>query len=234
MERTRTNVATIADLLPDRVMAQLHDAGKTRAYASGELIQQRGDDRRGFSILLSGRVVAGNVGADGSFVVTSVLQAGECYGEFTLFADLPRTHSLSAASDAVILHLTEEKFWIVFAKEPSLARVLLSITLKRTHDLLEFLDDQRRLALPVRLAKLLLSFLDASPSGQTIVCRQEELAFMLGVTRVSVGSALKKLVGQGFLKLGYGSIEIVGSQQLVDWVEARSEIAPVGYKLGTS
>jgi hypothetical protein len=39
IERSRSNVATIVDLLPEAVMVQLRAAGKTQDYSSGELIQ---------------------------------------------------------------------------------------------------------------------------------------------------------------------------------------------------
>jgi len=223
----RSDVTMFTDLLPAEVMAQIEAAGKFRSYRDGVLIQQRGDTRRGISILMSGSIIAGNMGADGSFVVSSILQPGECFGEFTLFADLPRTHDLSAYGAAKILNLSEQVFLKLFDREPTISKALLAVTLRRTHDLLEFLDGQRRLALPVRLAKVLLSFISNEGELQVVRCRQEELAYMLGVTRMSVSTALKVLVKEGFVRLGYKSIEVIDKSLLSHWVEERSLVVPV-------
>lgn len=227
MALLNTDVTMFTDLLPGEVMAQIEAAGKFKSYRGGELIQQRGDTRRGISILISGTIIAGNLGADGSFLVTSILQPGECFGEFTLFADLPRTHDLSASGAAKVLHLSERVFLQLFDQEPSISKALLAVTLRRTHNLLEFLDGQRRLALPVRLAKVLLSFLSNEGALLVVRCRQEELAYMLGVTRVSVSKALKLLVAEGFIRLGYKRIEVADRKLLSHWVEERSLVTPV-------
>lgn len=227
MALLRSDVTMFTDLLPAEIMVQIEAAGKLRSYRDSELIQQRGDTRRGLSILMSGTIIAGNIGADGSFVVSSILQPGECFGEFTLFADLPRTHDLSASGAAKVLHLSERVFLQLFDREPTISKALLAVTLRRTHDLLEFLDGQRRLALPVRLAKVLLSFLSNEGVLQVVRCRQEELAYILGVTRMSVSKALKLLVEGGLVRLGYKSIEITDQGLLSHWVEERSLVVPV-------
>lgn len=227
MELYRSSIATLADLLPENVMDQMCAAGRTRQYRDGELIQRRGDARRGLSILMSGQIIAGNVGMDGSFVVSSLLQAGECFGEFTLFAGLPRTHDLSTSGAATVMHLSERSFFELFDSEPAIGKALLTITLRRTHDLLEFSDSQRRLSLPVRVAKLLLSFTSNEDGLLLVRCKQEELAYFLGVTRVSVNKALQSLTDEGLLSLGYGVIEIKDEHRLNLWVEARSLVVPV-------
>lgn len=224
MELSRSAAAKLTDLLPREVLAKLQEVGKSRNYRDGALIQRRGDSRRGISILQSGNIIVGNIGMDGSFVVSSVLQPGECFGEFTLFAGLPRTHDLTASGAVEVLYFSERVFLELFDSEPSLGKALLAITLRRTHDLLEFLDGQRRLSVRVRLAKVLLSFLS---SESDVRCRQEELAYLLGVTRVTVNKALKSLADEGFVRIGYGVIEVVDEGLFRRWVDAKSLVVPV-------
>ena len=227
MELFRPQAVTLVDLLPEHVMTQIVSAGKTRRYRDGVLIQQRRDTRRGISILLSGQIIAGNVGLDGSFVVSSVLQPGDFFGEFTLFAGLPRTHDLSASGAVTLVHLAEAPFFQLFDQEPAIGKALLTITLRRMHDLLEFLDGQRRLSLPVRVAKLLVSFASKEDGLELVRCKQEELAYMLGVTRLSVSKALRSLVEEGLLSLGYRMIEIIDVPGLKLWIAERSLVVPV-------
>ena len=229
MEIFRSSVLTLSELLPDATMEKIRLAGSRKHYQDGELIQQRGDTRRGFSILLSGKIVAGNIGRDGSFLVSSVLPAGDCFGEFTLFANLPRTHDLTAVGQVEVLHLTEAPFTRLFDSEPAIGRALLSITLHRSHELLEFLDAQRRLPLPVRVARMLLSSLRRQPTETVVRCRQEELATTLGVTRVSIGKALKLLAELDLIHIGYGMIEVPDVAKLRKWNEEQDQVMPLAH-----
>ncbi len=224
MSLIQSQAGSLLELLPKEVLDQLEQAGRRVRYDNGQLIQQRGMETPGISIVLSGQVLAGNMGLDGSFVITSVLQAGDCFGEFTLFADLPRTQDLSAVENTEILQISEKRFNPIFNREPALARALLHITLRRTHELVEFLDGQRRLSLEVRISMILLA---APTENEVITCRQEELAYLLGVTRVSIARALKRLKDKGFLYVGYGQVGLLDKTGLAEWVKAESALAPI-------
>ncbi|MBG53979.1 MAG: hypothetical protein CML99_16425 [Rhodobiaceae bacterium] len=80
--------------------------------------------------------------------------------------------------------------------------------------MMEFMDAQRRLSLQVRLARLLLASVEPGTASASVECRQEDLAFMLGVSRVAAGKALKKIQAAGLVRLGYGRIEIPSVQRL--------------------
>lgn len=230
MSLIQSQSGSLLDLLPKRVLGRLEDAGRTVRYKDGELIQQRGMEKPGISIITSGQVLAGNVGKDGSFVITSVLVKGECFGEFTLFADLARTQDLSAVDNAEILQIPAARFNPIFDAEPSLARALLHITLRRTHQLVEFLDAQRRLSLEVRIATVLLA---APKEDQVVRCRQDELAYLLGVTRVSVTRSLKRLKDRGLISIGYGQVTLIAVEDLELWVKEEAALAPqLGYSFG--
>lgn len=206
---------------------ELKNLGNSVSYGNGELIQSRGDDSPGISIVESGAVRIGNTGIDGSFLTTAILGAGQCFGEFTLFAGLPRTHEATAVGDTRLLLVPGPPFKRLFDAQPELAQVLLRIALIRTHGLLDFMDDLRRLPLPVRVAKTLLSIAGSARISGTIRTRQDDLAFALGVSRVSVGKVLQELQAQGLIELGYGCIHLCGEQELRAWVAARNVIVPL-------
>lgn len=214
----------LQDLISTELDSALSRAAKTVRYSEGQLIHSRGETAQGLSIVRAGAVRVGNVGIDGSYLTTSILGIGQCFGEFTLFAALPRTHDATAVGDAAIDQLSRKSFMQLFNKEPELANALLTISLRRTHSLLEFVDDMRRLPLPVRVAKI---FLNNSESTELNVL-QEEIAFTLGVSRVSMGKVLKKLELAGLIKRGYGRIRITDRDLLAKWVRERLVVTPLG------
>ena len=217
----------LEDLLPAEVMARLTHAGKLVRYRDGETVHRRGDNKPGLSIVKAGGARTGIAGLDGSFLTSSTLGPGHCFGEFTLFAGLPRTHDITAEGDTEILQIPGARFFAVFDDEPRLARALLTVATLRNHHALELIDDLRRLPLEVRVAKLLYALAPVAEGRYTVKRQQEELAFAYGVTRVSIGKVLKRLAAEELIATGYGCIEVTDTARLRTWLDERMLIAPV-------
>lgn len=88
--------------LSERQQNKLVEVAALVHYTDKQMIHCRGDQKPGLSIVKSGTVQVGVSGADGTFVLTTILGPGECFGEFTLFTELPRTHDIFAAGDTYI------------------------------------------------------------------------------------------------------------------------------------
>lgn len=220
---------SLADLLPVSVMEKIRRSGNVTTYSDRQLIQQRGDSKMAFSIVESGQVLAGNIGTDGAFLTTTLFNPGEFYGEFTLLAGLPRSQSLWAIGETVINHVNGAAFHDLFDNEPDFPRALLITSLRRIHHLVEFLDAQRRWPMPVRIAHILLISVPdkAATLRQEISCRQEDIAFILGVSRVAIGKALKRLESDGLIERGYGSIVLPDTSRLSAWLENHRQLVAI-------
>ena len=227
MKVLRPKSKTLTDLLSPPVMEKLLAAGTRRRFTDGQIVQERGDADKGLAIVTKGQVIAGNIGRDGSFLPSALLRPGETFGENTLFADLPRTHTLWASGPTEITFIRQRPFMKLFDETPAIAAALLSLTLLRNHEMIEFMDGHRRLPLKVRLARLLLSVTEDECAEARIDCRQEDLAYMLGVSRVAIGKALKSLEREGFLKLGYGYLRIDAPATLASMVARHEQLLPV-------
>ncbi len=208
MKVLRPKTKTLRDLLSVEVMGRLIARGATKRYADGQIIQDRGDKRAGLTIVKTGEVIAGNVGQDGSFLTSALLRAGETFGEQTLFSGLRRTHTLWAHGAADITFVSKREFFQLFDEEPSIAQALLAMMVQRNYEMMNFIDSQRRFSLTARVARLLLATVDTEENHSSVDCRQEDLAFMLGVSRVAAGKALKRLEGRDLITLRYGRIDI--------------------------
>jgi CRP-like cAMP-binding protein len=224
-EENRT--LTLLSLLSKPVRQKLIAAAKTVKYQPGQLIHRRGDHKPGLSIVKSGTVQVGINGSDGTFVMVSSLGPGQCFGEFTIFTQLPRTHDVSAVDAAQIYQLSHAAFLRLHSHEAEISSALLQVTLIRNHLLLEMLDALRRLPILERTASVLLSMSTSSGTFTHVQCKQDELAFALGISRVSLGKALKKLERNGLIKLGYGKIQFTQRQSLEDWVSKYCDTTPL-------
>lgn len=217
-------------LLSAGLRKRLGDAATSVAFADGETIHSRGDEKPGLSIVRSGAVRFAIPGADGSYVTTSVLGPGHFFGEATLFIRLPRTHDAIAVGETVIDQISKPKFDRIFNEEPELARRMLEATIQRLYSVLDFLDDLRRLPLKVRAAKVIAGMARTSKSPDKVESNQSELAFTLGVSRVSIGKALSALQDERLISLGYGRIGVPDRARLESWIAAHSPLQPLGGK----
>ncbi|MFT6407377.1 MAG: CRP-like cAMP-binding protein [Arenicella sp.] len=205
--------------LPAIVAEQIVNASILVKYSDGQLIQTRGTLKPGLSIVHKGAAHVGVNGIDGTFVMVATLGPGECFGEFTLFTELPRTHDISAIGESEVYQLSQSRFDALYRGQPSISRALLKTTLIRTHILMEMLDAIRRLPILERTAKVLLSMSYTLGGSNVLQCRQADLAYTLGVTRVSLGKAMKQLSHLGLIEIGYGQVVIPSRSSLSDWVE---------------
>lgn len=214
-------------LLPDELAARLIEAGVSVFFDDGESIHLRGDIRPGLSIVKSGAVRFSVPGIDGSNITTSILGVGHCFGEATLYAHLPRTHDAEAVGRTNIIQITEKRIDRLFDEEPKLARYMLEATTHRLYSLVEFTDDLRRLPIDVRIAKILYSMVVQAKLENTIDANQSDIAFTLGVSRVSAGKSLNRLQSFGLIELGYGKIRVIDKEALFDWIDEHSVTAPL-------
>ena len=212
------------DALPQHIQKELAKIAVLKFYSDGQLIHSRGDDKPGLSIVKSGAVKVGTYGVNGDFLATAIIGSGHVFGEFTLFAGLPRTHDVSAVGSAEIYQVPKSGFMKLFETHREILQALFVTTLHRSHALLERMDDMRRLPLDVQAAKLIFSIAARVDRGGFIQMRQIELAYMLGVSRVSIGKALKDLEKLKLIELGYGQIAILDFEKLDQWIEKHSAI----------
>lgn len=217
----------IITLMSEGLARRVRAAAKPTPYRDGQLIHARGDLQRGLSIVRSGAVRFGNAGDDGSYVTTTVMGPGQSFGEFTLFGDLPRTHDATAIGATIVDFLEQVRFNRLLVEAPELWRILMVATTKRLHDALELLDDFRRLPLPALTAKLLLSLPPSSEDPALVECSQADMAFTLGVSRVSIGKALAHLQKARLLVLGYRTITIRDRPALQKWLAKHRVLSPL-------
>lgn len=225
----QSRIPKLAELLTDTQMSRLRRQGKRVHFADGEVIRFRGDSAKVFYLVESGQVIGGSEGSDGSFLTAALMNAGEHFGEVTLLAGMPRLQNLRALGETQLLQFSEQVFMGFYDSEPDFGRALLTIALRNIHSMMEYIDGQARWPLKVRVAHLLLSSQGDTQAelSCTVNCRQEDLAQILGVSRVAVSKALKVLHSDGLVKMGYGTINLPDIARLLEWLESNHQLAPL-------
>ena len=210
-------------LLTPETRALLRHRGSCVSYEDSQLLHSRGANKPGLSVVETGLVLVSITDADGKQIVTGMLGPGHCFGEFTLFTQLNRTHDITAIGKTSVLQLSESRFMQCYRELPDIPKALMTSTLYRLHILLESMDALRRLPVEQKVAKMLVIMSYSSGQPKTVPLCHEELANTLGMSRVSVGKALKSLAQRGLIQLGYRQIVLPDRIQLQHWLQASAQ-----------
>ena len=211
--------------LSERNQRALLEVGEHLNLRSGEMLYRQGDAPGGFFGVISGSFKVSSLREDGREGILSVIEAGNWFGETSLFDQLPRPHDLTALEAAEVILIGRAAFEKLMAS-PAFSRAMGVLLSSRVRLLYNLVEDALLRSISTRVARRLLALArgDATLARD---CRlelpvsQEQLAMMLGVTRQTLSKELKSLERDGVLLIGYGRIEICSLAAL----EARSRLA---------
>jgi CRP/FNR family transcriptional regulator, cyclic AMP receptor protein len=185
------------DQLTPGLVNQLQAVGTTRKYAAGARIHSTGDPADALSIVKSGRVSMWRTGATGEDSMAVVFSSGDCFGLFPLLMDQPRCNNAQAIENSQLIQVGASRVWEMIDDSPDVRRQVIGFLSSRLARVLDMLDDERRLPLAERLAKRMIDCM--APNG-LVSLSQSQLAQQMGVSRNTVGTALKKMVALGFVR----------------------------------
>ncbi|GAB5488465.1 MAG: Crp/Fnr family transcriptional regulator [Parasphingorhabdus sp.] len=203
--------------LPADVRTGLMERGQNRAFARGQIIQQRGDPGTEFWHVMSGTVQIGRYSEDGEWTMFAVLGAGESFGEQAFLGEFPRMVDAVAGSDCTVIRIGEAELQHLLDTKPQAARILLKTMAHTVQQVFDLVEAERRLSTQERLAQA-LARLCGKMNNFDIHMTQQELADLIGVSRVSLGKALSDLADKKMVVRGYGKLTIPSYEDLMNLV----------------
>lgn len=194
-------------LLPEgrSVSQRIAELGVVRAYRPGEFVYRQGETSSVFHLVVTGRVRIFMNNADGSERVLSYAEPEASFGECGCFDGLPRYSSAVVVEPSEVLAISRASVVTAAQDDPEM---LLEIARRLAHK-------QRVLGLHIatdglpvraRVALLFNHLLDAY--GETKADRSvrlsvrhriDDLALLIGVTRVTMSREVSHLVNEGVL-----------------------------------
>jgi CRP-like cAMP-binding protein len=163
--------------------------------------------------VVEGHVLVGRYAEDGGFTAFAVLGPGDLFGELAFFTGVPRQADALASGPARLVAIDRPLLRRLMAADVGWAELLLRSLGRQLAGALDIIDAERRLGSADRLLRLLRMMAvdaDAEADGGTSVhATQQQLADLLGVSRVTLGAALRDLTARGLVETGYGRIRLV-------------------------
>ena len=209
-------------MLPDDVQQQLLEVAHRRSLARGDSLFLKGSAPDALFGVLSGSLRVSVVASGGREAVIAILRPGHWFGEVSLLIGRERVYDTCALETTEMAVVLAEDFHRLVAERSDVHMALTRLVCMRLRQALAWIDDAILMPLPVRLAHRLLT-LDPRPPraiGAILLdVSQEDLAFMLGVSRQSVNRQLKMWEEDGTLRVGYRHIELLDRERLVACTE---------------
>jgi CRP/FNR family transcriptional regulator, cyclic AMP receptor protein len=219
--------------LPSDLQRALVELAEPVHLSPGEMLFRQGDPvsggRGAFFGLLSGQIKISSLRDDGHEAILAVLEAGNWFGEISLFDQRPRTHDATALGPVAVLALPQTAFEALLDSAEGFGRAMCGLLAGRVRSLYGMVEDATLRSTRARVARrlVLLAHGDATQANTArpvVNVSQDALAMMLGITRQTLNKELKALAALGALVPRYGRIEITAIAVLAE----QGEVSLVG------
>lgn len=120
--------------LTDEERAQIGEGAIERRYAPGEIIVREGDRTSSMFVVAAGRAGVSKHGPTGDTRNLATLESGTAFGEISLLTGEPRTATVRALTETVLVEIDKATLEPVLRGNPALCTALQSVLEKRRRD----------------------------------------------------------------------------------------------------
>ncbi|MCY3559004.1 MAG: Crp/Fnr family transcriptional regulator [Chloroflexi bacterium] len=206
--------------MPPQMLEELGRRLRPDRYRAHSDIFHEGDEGSTLYIILSGAVKIYIPSLDGREVVLAVHRKYDLLGEMSLLDDDPRSASATTIEDTEVVKLSRHDFLSVLDRHPEAQRAIIDVLVARLRATNQSIQDAYLLDVPGRLARRLLAIAnehgEPTEDGVDIGLRvsQQELANMIGASRVAVNKQLQQWRKQRIVDVNRQRVTIVNRSAL--------------------
>jgi CRP/FNR family transcriptional regulator, cyclic AMP receptor protein len=203
---------------PTELQAALRDGAARKRFEAGQFLYHRGDVADGFWLIEKGQIKLGHQQEDGTMQALVILGPGDSFGELACLGRFARVLDAEAMGSCELLWISDRQFSKALQSSETIAREMLRILAVQLQEALDNLLLYRNLPASKRLAQRLLALAADRPSPVKLAIRQQELAELIGVSRMTIASVLAELEEQGFVSRRYGHLLIRDTEAMRGWL----------------
>lgn len=197
--------------LDDQQLEKISRRIKTKTVHKKIPIIIAGDTSSNLYIIKEGSVKVAASNDDGDEIILSTLQAGEIFGELSLFDEEPRSADVIAAEDCSLLILSRPDFLELIDDNPKLAMQVIKYLCQRIRFTNKIAQSLALMDVYERLRVFLLQNASPEENGKRSINRplsQREIAANLGCGREIVCRILKELQEGNYITINHKIITI--------------------------
>jgi CRP/FNR family transcriptional regulator, cyclic AMP receptor protein len=211
--RSTTGIGILSALAPsdqDRLASLL----LTRAFGPNETIFLKGDEGRGLYFVRNGRIKICVNDCDGKELIFTYLSAGDLLGEIAILDGLPRSAGAVAVTRVETFYLDRRDFLDFLKSSPQACIDIIVSLCKDLRRVSAHLEEVSFLDVSGRIARKLISLSAGERSSSVCSISQDELARVVGSSRVMANKILNSFVDLGFISLARKRITVVNEHEL--------------------
>lgn len=216
-------IRPLSDYLSQSTYDAVCQSALRRSFDDGQAIHARGDEKVRLCIVAKGAVNVGRFQYGGAFNLLATIGPGAHFGDVALQRTV-RTHSAYAVGPTQIDVIDAPTLDHLLETEPGFAVALWRCNAARLSAISELYDDIRTLSVTHRLAKTIYVHSGRGELGDGVACSQRDLAYLLGVSQVSIGNALKELKAEGVVEPGYRCVTVPDREKLKEWLRSSGAV----------
>lgn len=206
-------------LAPD-LRAKLRHGAVHRTYHHGAPIQHRGDHADGFYVIERGQMKIGHFNADGEMQTLLLMGAGDSFGELACLGEFRRVVDAQAVGETEILWISDLALRDSLEQDPDLAREMMRLLAVQLQEALDLLIVFRKMPAAKRLGHALLAMAEGRAAPIKIAIRKQDLAELVGVSRMTITTALEDMEQHGFVSRLYRGLVINDPAGLRRWMHS--------------
>jgi CRP/FNR family transcriptional regulator, cyclic AMP receptor protein len=203
---------SMLDVLPEPGRDQVLRAARRRQFARGDMVLRQGDDASSLFIVETGHLAVRLLAPSGESAILTVMGPGEVLGEMAMLTTRhERTASVQAINDVTVRVLRADDFDRLRRQHPEVNDFLLQVLTHRADRLSRLVIEAYHMPVDQRIARRLLEVgrLFAGERMPVVLgLTQDEVAQLAGTTRPTANQVLKRLEGDGVVRLERGRVEL--------------------------
>lgn len=209
-------------LSPDD-LAHMAAATRERRLQKGERLFQRGEQPRGFFLIVWGQVKLAFTSAQGNEKVVEILGPLQSFGEAVMFLDQPYPVLGEALADTLVLHIASQAVFGQIEQDPRFARKLLAGMSIRLHTMVRDVESYALRSSTQRVIGYLLQLADTAPcspaQGKTEIelpTSKQVIASRLSLTPETLSRIFHELSDVGLISVHGKHIVIHDAARLAE------------------
>lgn len=212
------NVPLFKELAPvelDRIASRTRQVRAPR----GEILFNRGDEPKGFHVIVYGQVKLAFISTHGDEKVVDIRGPGQSFGEAVMFMERPHVVTAQVLTDSLLLHIPREVVFEELEREPRFARRLIAGLSRRLHHLMAEFEAHSMRSGTQRLVRYLLHECNSAPNGNgslevTFPTTKGVIASRLNLTREHFSRILHELSSEGLIEVQGRTVRIRDIERL--------------------
>ncbi len=197
------------NIMSDLLVRTFEEMPMVRIFDKGRSIYRQGDNAECFYYLKKGRVRIFLASENGTEKTLSVIGKGSILGEAAFFDGQNRMSSASAVVKSELVSVNKSILTDIIRREPRTAFEIFRLQAQTIRMLSSQIDGMTFQTAKSRIAQFLLR-----SAEDTISVTHEEIASIVGVSRVTVSKILSSLAAEGIVATGYQQIRLMDTDAL--------------------